>query len=360
MNQVQVSQMVPWPGTLGAARQQQESLADAVRYTADETAVQLISRVRSVYYQIAFIDRAITIAERTRSLLRDFLDVALARYGVGDGLQQDVFQAQVNVAEQTAAIARWTRERVATAARLNALLGRSAGTPVGGLELPDRGSASRSGLPAGTGPLPGGPPCRPPRLASLRRTRGIQPLEADAWPDLMFSAAYGERPQFGDMVTLMVGVSVPLRAGSRQRPKQAEMAAMRESESAEARRPPPRDREPARRAACRGRSARAVSPLRHGDPAPGSRQCGIGALRVPRRARRLSDAGAERNDCQPLRDRTGPAQRPVPAGACRHRRPHGAARRVPMTRMYLFLSVSSDWASAAAPARRRRRIRWPT
>ena len=235
MNQLQLSQSVPWPGTLGAARQQQSALADAARFSADEAAAQLVGRVTSVYYQLAFVDRAITIAERTRSLLRDFLEVALARYGVGDGLQQDVLQAQVSVAEQTAEIASLTQQRVTTAARLNALLGRSSTIPIGELQLPDPGVLPTSADTLLVRAMQSRPALQAAAAQVTAADAGIRLARRAAYPDLMLSAAYGQRPQFGDMVSLMVGVSVPLRSGSRQRPLQAEMAAMRASEDADAR-----------------------------------------------------------------------------------------------------------------------------
>ncbi len=235
MNQLQLSQAVPWPGTLGAARQQQTALADAARFSADEAAAQLIGQVKSVYYQLAFIDRANTIAARTRNLLRDFLEVALARYGVGDGLQQDVLQAQVSVAEQTAEIARWTQQREATAARLNALLGRSAAEPVAALQLPGTGVLPASADTLLARAVQSRPALQAAAAQVTAADAGYRLARRAAYPDLMLSAAYGQRPQFGDMVTLMIGVSVPLRPGSRQRPLQAEMAATRASEVADAR-----------------------------------------------------------------------------------------------------------------------------
>jgi outer membrane protein TolC len=88
-----------------------------------------------VYFRTAYIDRAIRIMEDTRELLRGFLEVSSTRYAVGEGLQQDVLQAQVAVAQMTEDITVMRQNRLVLSARLNALLGREASIQIGSLEL---------------------------------------------------------------------------------------------------------------------------------------------------------------------------------------------------------------------------------
>jgi outer membrane protein TolC len=136
MNVVQLTQTVPWPGKLGLGQERVRRLAEASRLDAGEAELNLIARVKAAYYRLAYMDRALAVMSQTRELLRGFHQVSAAMYGVGTGLQQDVLQAQVAVARMTEDIALMTQDRVATAARFNALLGRDAAAPVGALELP--------------------------------------------------------------------------------------------------------------------------------------------------------------------------------------------------------------------------------
>src|SRR5574341_1341931 len=137
MNQLQLTQELPWPGKLGNASERARRLAEAERLDAQDAELMLVARVKNVYYQIAYMDRALAIMGHSRDLLRDFVQVSQSMYAVGSGLQQDVLQAQVGVARMTEDITVMAQERVAMAARLNALLGRDATVPVGELELPD-------------------------------------------------------------------------------------------------------------------------------------------------------------------------------------------------------------------------------
>jgi cobalt-zinc-cadmium efflux system outer membrane protein len=144
MNAIQLTQMIPWPGKLGYRRERSRRLADAQRLDADEAELGMVARAKGVYFQLAYMDRALGVMDQTRALLRSFLQVSSAMYGVGTGLQQDVLRAQVAVARMTEDITVMEQDRVAMAARLNALLGRDATAPVGALELP----AGEDSLPA--------------------------------------------------------------------------------------------------------------------------------------------------------------------------------------------------------------------
>jgi outer membrane protein TolC len=235
MNQIQLMQRFPWPGKLAFSEDRARSLALAGALEADNVEVQLVSRVKEQYYELAYMDRAIAIMERTRDLLRDFFEVSRARYEVGDGLQQDVLRAQVAVAGMREDIIVMEQQRVAMAARLNALLGRAATASVGALELPE----SEGPLPEVDALLALAVAGRPALLASQERARaaqwGYRAARRQLYPDFTVSLGYGQRPQFGDMATLMIGVSVPLWAGARQLPLRREMAAMQASEDAMAR-----------------------------------------------------------------------------------------------------------------------------
>lgn len=232
MNRVQVTQRLPWPGKLGFAEQRVDHLARAAGFAADESEAALSARVSEVYYELAYLDRALAIMQETRDLLRQFLDVASTLYAVGRGLQQDVLQAQVSVARMTEDITVVQQNRVAMAARLNALLGRGATVPVGALELPSPGEPL---APADT-LMVVAIRHRPALRAAAERVRaaeaGYRAARRALFPDVTLSVGYGQRPQFADMLTFTVGVSVPLWASRRQLPLRDEMRAVKAMEEA--------------------------------------------------------------------------------------------------------------------------------
>lgn len=232
MNSVQLRQAIPWPGKLGFAEQRQDHLAQADRFEALESEVSLVARVKSVYYELAYVDRALLIMQDTRELLREFLDVSSTLYSVGRGLQQDVLQAQVSVASMTEDITVMEQRRVATAARLNALLGRGATARVGALELPTPGDSIPDVdrlMDLATEARPALGAARQRRLAA---SAGYRAARRQLYPDFMVTLEYGQRPEFDDMFSALVGFSIPLFAGSRQLPLREEMLALEAAQRA--------------------------------------------------------------------------------------------------------------------------------
>lgn len=233
MNQFQVMQMVPFPGKLRLARAAARHQATAVAADALEQRRALAGQVRASYFALAYTDRALDALRRSRSLLQDFARVAATLYSVGGGLQQDVLRAEVEVARMDEEIASTEQERIAGAARLNALLGRDALVMIGGLDLPAdtlalplidslvaRALVARAALRAGA-----------ERVAAAGAALGA--AERERLPDLQVGVAYQQRPAFPDMLSLMLGVSLPIFPGRRQIPLRREMAAMQEMARAE-------------------------------------------------------------------------------------------------------------------------------
>lgn len=233
-NRIEFSQRLPWPGKLGFSEERSELLASAGGLEAKEAEQALVARVKAVYYHLAFMDRALLVMQETRGLLRDFLDVSSTLYAVGDGLQQDVLQAQVAVASMTEDITVMEQDRLATAARLNALLGRRPTVEIRELELPPPGGE----LPSVEILMARADAQRPGLQAARERARaaeaGYRAARRATYPDFNVGVAYSQRPRFNDWLSFMVGISVPLWAGKSHIPFRREMAAMQAEEEARA------------------------------------------------------------------------------------------------------------------------------
>ena len=233
MNQIQLMQMLPWPGKLGGAHAAAEHNAAAASADADEQTRMLVARVRMAYYDLAYADRALEVMRGTRELLRQLLEVSTTMYAVGSTVQQDVLRAQVEVARMTEEVTRMQQERLAGAARLNTLLGREAAGPVGAVELPEP-----------TGDLPNADTiiaralvARPALLAGAERVSAadasLSAARRELYPDIQVGVQYQERPMFPNMISIMIGVNVPLFAGSKQLAMRRQMTAMLDMSQAE-------------------------------------------------------------------------------------------------------------------------------
>ncbi len=232
MNWIGLSQSFPWPGNQGFGQRSQEHFALAADLDADEMEAALVARVKEIYFQLAFMDRALRVMASTRDLLRDFLEVTSARYAVGAGPQQDILQAQVAIAQMTADITIVEQNRIAMAARLNSLLGRPATVAVGALELPNPAGSPPAVDSLMTVAAVNRPAIRAARERALAAEAGYRAAERDAYPDFTVALGYGQRPEYEDLATIQVGISLPLWSGSKQKPRIREMQAFQSAEEA--------------------------------------------------------------------------------------------------------------------------------
>ena len=71
-----------------------------------------------------FLDRSIGITTKNEALLEDFIRIALTKYAVGKGLQQDVLKAQVSLSSLKGRLLMLQRQRRHAEAQLNTVLNR--------------------------------------------------------------------------------------------------------------------------------------------------------------------------------------------------------------------------------------------
>jgi outer membrane protein TolC len=192
----------------------------------------LSARVAMAYLEAALADRVLGVMGETLRLLRVFRETALGMYAVGQGIQQDVLQAQVAVARMAADTLAMSGERAAAAARLNALLARAPDSLVPALEYP----AVTDTLPVMDSLAALAYRARPALAAAQARVtaadRALDAARRESYPDVMFGAAYQARPRYDDMMSLMLGVNLPIWGGAKQAPMRREREAMRAMEDA--------------------------------------------------------------------------------------------------------------------------------
>ncbi|MCQ8105862.1 TolC family protein [Methylomonas sp. SURF-2] len=218
-----LSQAIPFPGKLALKEQAAFHDAEMASLNADEVRLRLISDVKTLWWQLFYLDRALEIVDSNHSLLQQFVDIARSKYEVGDGLQQDVLLAQLELSKLLDQKIGLTGLRRSTAARLNALLDQPANQTV---QIPTTVSLQLPVIKAEEQLYQQAENARP-LLASERQ--GIHAAQSrldfaqkDLLPDFMVEAAYGARSNMpdgtrrSDLLSLGVSMNVPIFAGSKQ------------------------------------------------------------------------------------------------------------------------------------------------
>ena len=90
-----ITQQLPFWGKRALKGEIAEKEAESYKWQVAERKLELTRMVKETYYQLYFIDRSLTIVDKNLRILDDFITLAETKYSVNQGLQQDVFKAQV-------------------------------------------------------------------------------------------------------------------------------------------------------------------------------------------------------------------------------------------------------------------------
>jgi outer membrane protein, heavy metal efflux system len=125
------TQEIPFPGKLGtkglAAEKEAERMDEALR----EARLRILNSLRGAYYDYYLAWKSAEILEQTKDLMKNLERIAETRYATGQGMQQDILRAQVEVSMLLDKIAEQEQKKEAQTAMINKLVGRDPMTPLG-------------------------------------------------------------------------------------------------------------------------------------------------------------------------------------------------------------------------------------
>ena len=125
-----ISQAIPFPGKLALREQAAAFEAEAASQNVTEVRWRLLSEVKTTWWLIFYLDRTLQIADSNYALLQQFVEIARTKYEVGEGLQQDVLLAQLELSKLLDQQLMLKASRRNAAASLNALLDKPANSEV--------------------------------------------------------------------------------------------------------------------------------------------------------------------------------------------------------------------------------------
>lgn len=233
-NLVQLSQMFPIPGTgkLGLASAAAQAGAAAQQGRATESVWEQRARAAMAFYDLYEAESSLVLMRETRDLLDAVAGSVVGMYAVGEARQADVLRAQLESGRMTGQIADMEAMRLTMVARLNATLGNAPRTPVGSPVLPAFPSAPTLGDSLADSAL-AARGLLAAAAAQVEATAATAELaRREIWPDLELGVGYSWQPMDGgtnSMLSVMLGASLPIWAGSRQLKMRDETAAMHQA-----------------------------------------------------------------------------------------------------------------------------------
>ncbi|WP_177419624.1 TolC family protein [endosymbiont of Lamellibrachia barhami] len=222
--QVGISQKLPWSGKLELRAEAARLAALGKQDKAREARLKLARDVKRSWWNLFYLDRALATVEDNQSRLRSFVQVVQVKYRVGEGLQQDVLLAQVELSGQLERAIRLQGMRRSEAARLQALMAHPGGSsvelePINPLELADLEGAD-AWLQQALVERP---------LLSMKQhsldasDRRLELARKGSYPDFTLKGAYGLRggnnpdgSSRSDFLSIGVSLNLPIYQGNKQ------------------------------------------------------------------------------------------------------------------------------------------------
>ena len=130
-----LSQRFPWFGTLSLREQAALRQAEALEAGVESQRLALVTEVRRLFYEIAFVDVYRGVVETDRQTLVHFEELARTRYASGVGIEQGVIKIQAEITRDDNRLLDVAMRRAAMAATLNALRDRPQEAPIPPLDL---------------------------------------------------------------------------------------------------------------------------------------------------------------------------------------------------------------------------------
>jgi outer membrane protein TolC len=93
-----IMQMFPWFGKLEARTDAAAAAAQAAHHRYEAARVKVVYQTSSVFYEFAYLARAVDVAKDSLELMKHFEQVAREKYRTAAGSHPDVVRAQIELA----------------------------------------------------------------------------------------------------------------------------------------------------------------------------------------------------------------------------------------------------------------------
>jgi outer membrane protein TolC len=214
--EVTISQKLPFPGKRGLMREVAEKEADASSVEVEDVANRIAREVKTAYYELSHVDRTLAVTRRNKQVLENLVKIGETRYALGQGAQQEVLAAHVEISKIVDEILMLEQNRLALEAKLGQLL--------------NSGPDARFGEPEETvyrrrpidikrlqeAAVETNPMLQSQRKMIAARQKAVALAEREVYPDLTVKFGYGQRDSLRDMLTGMAEVNVPIFYASKQ------------------------------------------------------------------------------------------------------------------------------------------------
>ena len=213
---IEFSQMLPFPGKRGLRGSMAQHEVRAESFMFQGTELNLVSRLKSAFYELQFTYDAVDVLTRNKLLLERLAKQAENRYSVGQATQQDLIKSQVELSLIETRLLEIERSKRSMIAEINSLLNRDVGAGLGRPEpaeipaLPPLESMQKSATESS-------PMLHAQRATIDNRQLGLELSRRDYYPDFEVMGGYFNQGSMKDMWEFRVQMNLPIFFARKQR-----------------------------------------------------------------------------------------------------------------------------------------------
>jgi outer membrane protein, heavy metal efflux system len=213
----EIAQMLPFPGkrALRGSMANQEARAESFMFEGTE--LNLVSRLKSAFYELQFDYDAIDVLTRNKILLERLAKVAENRYSVGQATQQDLIKSQVEISLIETRMLEFERSKRSMVAEINSLLNRDVGDTMGRPEPPGEIPALPPIESLRKTAMESSPVLRAQRAKIDTRQLGLDLARREYYPDFEVMGGYFNQGSMKDMWEVRVQMNIPIYFARKQR-----------------------------------------------------------------------------------------------------------------------------------------------
>lgn len=131
MRGITITQELPFPGKRSTMGRAAGRMAEQAQFEAEGAKLQTLRDLRNAYYDYYLAFRSSEILQENKEIMKSFQRIAETRYATGQGIQQDVLRAQIEVSMLLERIAMEEQKKEALSGMISSLVGRDPLAPLG-------------------------------------------------------------------------------------------------------------------------------------------------------------------------------------------------------------------------------------
>ncbi len=219
----ELSQKLPFPGKRRLRSEAAAEQSHSDEYSYQDKVNEVRAKVVTTYWGLSMAYSDFDLTQRSKQAWEQVVKVAETRYAVGQGMQADVLQAQVELGNYLDRLFQWTQKQESFQADLNALRAKAPQTAVARPQ-PLKSRPFTLKLDDLLAQAEARPQLQALKALIAKQEKSVDLAKKEYFPDFTLGVAYGlrenrEELKRSDMFSSRFMVNLPIWQGSKIKPK---------------------------------------------------------------------------------------------------------------------------------------------